>query len=117
MCDVTARARNERSTPRPKWGRLWIVVALTLGALAVLETSLAPSFAERLLECGLTLGGFGGIAVWARRNRAALDCQDWCECAGAQVTIRVIPSRRVEPERLAAPAEPARTEELEEVAR
>ena len=117
MCDVTTRARNERSTPRPKWGKLWIVVAFMLTTLAVLETSLAPSVAERVLECGLTLGGFGAIAVWARRNRAALDCQDWCECAGAQVTMRVIPSRRVEPECSAAPAEPARTEALEEVAR
>ena len=28
------------------------------------------------------------------RNRAALDQQDWCACAGAQVTARVITSLR-----------------------
>jgi hypothetical protein len=63
-----------------------------MGSLAVVEARLVPAFTETLLECGLVFGGFGAMALWARRNRAALDCQKWCECARTQVTIRVIPS-------------------------
>jgi hypothetical protein len=37
------------------------------------------------------------MAQWARRNRAALDHLDWCDCASERVTIRVIASRREAP--------------------
>jgi hypothetical protein len=36
------------------------------------------------------------IALWVRGNRAALDQQDWCECAADTLTVRVIASRRPE---------------------
>jgi hypothetical protein len=49
------------------------------------------------VECGLVLAGFGAMARWARRNRAALDARDWCECA--RFTMRVIPSRQPAPTR------------------
>jgi hypothetical protein len=87
-----------------------------MGALAAVETGLAPGFTETLLECGLVLCGFGAMTVWARRNRVALDYQDWCGCASTRVTMRVIPSRQ--PELSRAERVPEMTPvELEEVAR
>jgi hypothetical protein len=104
--------------PRPQWGKLYTIVALMLAALVAVEIAVAPGLTERGLECGLVLGGFGAMAVWARRNRTALDQQDWCDCAGAKVTMRVIPSRRSEPVCVEHADEPTLVEEtLEEVAR
>jgi len=89
-----------------------------LAALGVLEVVISPGSAQIALECGLALSGFAAIAVWAHRNRTALDQQDWCECAGAKVTMRVIPSRRSEPVRVEHADEHTLVEEtLEEVAR
>jgi len=57
-------------------------------------------------------------AWWTRRNRVALDALSWCECAGATVAIRVIPSRRPTPVGIAEADEPGLGDEkLEEVAR
>jgi hypothetical protein len=69
-----------------------------LSALAAAETGLMPGSAHTLVECGLVLAGFGAMARWARRNRAALDARDWCECA--RFTMRVIPGRPPAPTRL-----------------
>lgn len=80
--------------PRPRWALLYGVGGLAAGALAVIEV-VAPAGGVRTgLGCGLTLGAFAAMARWVRRNRAALDLQEWCECAGARVTVRVIPSRQ-----------------------
>jgi hypothetical protein len=55
---------------------------------------------------------------WTRRNRAALDHLDWCGCASARVTVRVIPSHRRERPRAAGRSMLAPVEaQLEEVAR
>jgi len=97
MCTMTARSSGTRSTPRPQWGRLYLRVSFVLAALAVVESMLSPGPFETVLECGLVLGGIGAIAAWTRRNFVALDQQDWCDCAAAQITVRVIPSRRPEP--------------------
>ena len=40
------------------------------------------------------LGTLGGMALWVHSNRAAVDLQDWCDCAGRTMTIRVIESHR-----------------------
>jgi len=88
-----------------------------VGALAAVETGLGPGFTETVLECGLVLGGFAAMAVWARRNRAALHCQDWCACARTRVTMRVIPSQPPESACSEGGAKPAPIEEPEEVAR
>jgi hypothetical protein len=89
---------------------------LMLAALAVVEALVSPGATLTMLRCGLVLGGFGAMARWTRRNRAALDHLDWCDCASARVTMRLIPSRRGESVRAAdAPAPVEAT--LEEVAR
>jgi hypothetical protein len=117
MYDVTTRPCGSRTTPRPQWGTLYAIAALVLAALAAVEMAVSPGLTERGLECGLVLGGFGAMAVWTRRNRAALDGQDWCGCAGAKVTMRVIASRHPEPARVEAECDLAPARELEEIAR
>ena len=116
MCDSTARSGDFRRIPRPRWGRLWTLVVLVLTALAAIQIVVAPGRVGTTLQCGLALGGFGAMAWWTRRNRVALDALSWCECAGATVAIRVIPSRRPTPVGIAD--EPGLGDEkLEEVAR
>ena len=92
MCDVTPRSESSRMPTRPRWGRLYGLVALLLGALAAVEVVASSGAIETVVQCGLVLGGFGAMARWARRNRVALEQQDWCACAGRQLTVRVIPS-------------------------
>jgi len=89
-----------------------------LAALAVVEVLVTPGPELTALRCGLVLGGFGAMVQWTRRNRAALDHLDWCDCASELVTMRVIPSRRGEPARTAFADRPTPVEAtLEEVAR
>jgi hypothetical protein len=95
-----------------------------LTALAAVETLVAPGAELTALQCGLVLAGFGAIVGWTWRNRAALDHLDWCECASARVTVRVIPSHRRERARVAGEEMPVPIEtqspvevELEEVVR
>ena len=120
MCDARSGSGIHRTTPRPEWGRLYVFAALTVAMLAAVEIVAAPGAFEAGLLGGLALGGFAAMAWWTRRNRAALDCLDWCDCAGAKVTVRVIasrPSRRSEPLR-ARPTYPAiPAEAFEEVVR
>src|SRR3989454_10654895 len=94
MCVMTERSGWLRTTPRPRWGRLYALGGLMLAALAVVEVLVSPRPELTALRCGLVLGGFGAIVQWTRRNRAALDHLDWCDCASERVTMRVIPSRR-----------------------
>jgi hypothetical protein len=95
-----------------------------LTALVIAATLLAPGAELTGLQCGIVVAGFGAMVGWTRRNRAALDRLDWCACAGARVTVRVVPSHR-SGRALAVPADvPVPVEgqtpvvvELEEVAR
>ena len=116
MCGLTERSRGSRTTPRPQWAGLYVLVMLMLAALAVVEALVSPGAKLSMLRCGLVLGGFGTMARWTRRNRAALDHLDWCDCASARVTMRLIPSRRGEPVRAADAPTPVEAT-LEEVAR
>jgi hypothetical protein len=94
------------------------VAGLLLTALAAAEILVAPGAELTALQCGLVLAGFGAMVGWTRRNRAALDHLDWCGCASARVTVRVIPSHRRERARAAVLDMPAPVEaQREEVAR
>jgi len=100
----TARSGRLGTTPRPRWGRLYGLAGLTLAALATVEVFPSSGPPLTALRCGLALGGLVAMAVWARSNRVALEQQD-CECAADTITVRVIPSRRPEPERVEAEEE------------
>ena len=89
-----------------------------LAALATAELVVTPGAELTALQWGLVLAGFGAMVGWTRRHRAALDHLDWCDCASARVTVRVIPSHRREWARAAVADMPAPVEaQLEEVAR
>src|SRR6058998_4232076 len=117
MCGMTERSGDSLAAPRPRWGRLYALAALMLATLAMAEVLVSPGLELTALRCGLVLGGFGAMVQWTRRNRAALDHLDWCDCATERVTMRVIPSRRGEPARAALANRPTPVEAtLEEVA-
>jgi hypothetical protein len=99
-----------------------LLYTATLGhltALALVEV-VQPAHAVRVaLRCLLTLALFATMAVWLRVNRPALDLQNWCECAGQRMTIRVIESRGPKlpptPQELPVIPEPAAEEAYEVV--
>ena len=94
MCGVSEPSRRSRALARPGWGGLYAVAGLMFTALAIVETLVAPGAELTALQCGIVVAGFAGIVGWTRRSRAAFDRMDWCDCASARVTIRVIPSHR-----------------------
>ena len=57
------------------WPTVWTIVAMAI-SLWLLGIALA------------------GMALWLRANRVAVDLQEWCDCAGTTVAVRVIESRR-----------------------
>jgi hypothetical protein len=115
MCD-TPRPPGP-AVVRPRWGLLYGAAFSPLAALAVVEISAPPNVIRTLLRFVFAVGAFVGMAVWVRTSRTALDMLNWCACAGATVTMRVIESRRPSPlTELDAPAHsPARTEEEREL--
>jgi len=62
----------ERSSPRPRWGWLYGIVAVVGGLLTVVEVAIPDGLARRVLECIATLAIFGTIAIWVRVNRVGL---------------------------------------------
>jgi hypothetical protein len=86
-----------------RWVFLHAVALSPLAALAVVEAVGLPHATRILTDCGLVLGTVIGVGWWLRAHRAALDLQEWCECAPRTMTIRVIESRLpVSPERRAS---------------
>jgi hypothetical protein len=81
-------------------------VATPLAVLAVTEAA-GPSTAVRTLaRCALALSAFVAMAWWVRVNRAALDLEQWCDCAGRTITVRAIESHRPAALPLLEPAAP-----------
>ena len=81
------------SAPRPRWRVLYLRL-LVMGAAGVLlaVSSVGPAL-RTALGCALAAGAAGAALGWVRSNAAALDQAEWCECAGATVTARVVLSR------------------------
>jgi hypothetical protein len=99
---------------------LYGVVCPPLAMLGIVEVAAPSAPVRTLLRLALVLGAVAAMAVWVRANRAALDLQDWCECAASTITVRVIESQRpsAPPRADPFPASPAWVEEGEyEVAR
>jgi|RhiMetdeSRZDD1v2_1073273.scaffolds.fasta_scaffold1031896_2 hypothetical protein len=102
MCDTVAEVR--RATSRPRWLGLYAATLPQLVALAVVEIAGPPSAVRAVARCVFALGTFAAMGCWVHASRAALDLQQWCECARRSVTVRVIESRRPEhPHRMAQP--------------
>ena len=97
MCDTTSRGARGSVGDRPRWGALYAATLPQLGALGVVELTQSPQAVRIALRCLLALGVFLAMGAWLRANRPAFDLQDWCDCAGQQMTVRVIESRRPRP--------------------
>jgi hypothetical protein len=89
MCDTSRVA-----VAGPRWGALYAATAPPLTALAIVEVAGPVGVARTALRLALALGAFVGMAVWVHANRPAFDLQNWCDCAGRTMTVRVIESRR-----------------------
>lgn len=102
---------------RPRWGWLYGATLSPLAALAVVEVTAPPSPLGPALRCGLALVTFVTMGTWVWSSRAALDLHDWCPCAPAKMSTRVIESRRPHTASLPAPPDalPAWSEEAEDV--
>ena len=116
MCD-TPRPPGP-TVVRPRWVLLYGAAFSPLAALAVVEVAAPPNAIRTLLRVVFAIGSFAGMAVWVRASRTALDMLDWCACAGATVSVRVIESGRSRPltERGLPSALPAWREEERELA-
>jgi len=107
MCDTTSQAARESVGGRPRWGVLYAATLPQLAALGGLEVVQSPGTVRVALRCLLALGMFLAMGAWLRANRPAFDLQDWCDCAGQQMTVRVIESSRPRP--VAFPLDPPAT--------
>ena len=92
MCHgTTSRGRASAVAP-PRWGLLYAGTLPQLAALAAVEAAHSPHLVRLTLRCLLAVSVFAAMSAWLRSNRPALDLQDWCDCAGDRMTIRVIDS-------------------------
>lgn len=80
---------------RPRWGWLYGVTLPWLAGLAGVEAAGPAGLPRIALRVAMTHGAVTAMGIWIRANRAALDLQDWCDCASETVTVRVIPSRAI----------------------
>jgi hypothetical protein len=97
MCDTTHRGMHGSDVARPRWGLLYGTALPQLAALGALEVVQSPHAVRIALRCLLAFGVFAAMSILLRANRPAFDLQNWCECAGERMTIRVIESRRPQP--------------------
>lgn len=104
MCDTTSQGARGSVGGRPRWGVLYAATLPQLTALGVVEIVQSPQAVRIALRCLLALGVFLAMGAWVRANRSAFDLQNWCDCAGERMTVRVIESRRPRP--LAVPLDP-----------
>src|SRR5678816_172626 len=95
MCD-TPRPPGP-TVVRPRWVLLYGAAFSPLAALAVVDVATPPNAVRTLLRVVFAIGAFAGMAVWVRASRTALNMLDWCACAGATVSVRVIESERSRP--------------------
>src|SRR5215470_18461382 len=97
MCQGATSSGRGSAVAAPRWGVLYAGTLPQLAALGVVEAAYSPHLVRVALRCLIAVGVFATISMWLRTNRPALDLQDWCDCAGAQMTIRVIESRPPQP--------------------
>jgi hypothetical protein len=96
MCQPRASTLSRPAIGRPAWGMLYAAIVPQLAALAAVELGGPPNAVRITLRWALAMGMFAAMGAWVRANRAAIDLQDWCECAPRTITMRVIESRRHE---------------------
>jgi hypothetical protein len=99
MCDTVTLTPG--ATTSPRWLGLYAATVPSLLALGLVEVVSPPNALRTLARCVFTLATFVGMGWWVHSSRAAMDLQQWCDCAPGTITVRVIESSRpAYPERL-----------------
>jgi hypothetical protein len=103
MGEPVGRRAAPRGTSRPRWNRLYAPMVAAIIALAIVEVIPLGDASKTALRLVIAVGTFLALRAWVRRNLAALDQEDWCACASATVSVRVVPSRGAVPAAIEAP--------------
>lgn len=77
---------------RPRWAGLYAIAALAIVALLGVQV-VRPTAVRSALEVVTTVATFVAMLGWVRENGSAIDQLDWCDCAAATLTVRVIASQ------------------------
>ena len=73
--------KNERSVrwegrpPRPTWWLLYLIAALVVAVVGLVQCCVDAAGLRKILESLSVIGGFGLVALWRRENRIALDLE------------------------------------------
>lgn len=59
--------------PRPRWWLMYVIAALLVAAVGLVEMSVQGERLREILESLAVVTGFGLIGVWLRRNRIAME--------------------------------------------
>jgi hypothetical protein len=59
--------------PQPTWWLLYVIAALLVMVVGLLEIFVDAGALRQILEALAVIGGFALIALWRRSNRIALD--------------------------------------------
>ena len=114
MCDAVTPVPGTRSSPR--WLGLYAATVPSLVALGIVEVAAPSNPLRTVARCMFTLATFVGMGWWVHASRAAIDLQQWCDCAPRTITVRVIPSRRPDaPSRVPEPVTMPSTADREDL--
>ncbi len=67
--------RYEWRNTRPRWWLLYVIAALLVAVVGLIELSVDGQRLREILEALAVVAGFGLIGVWLRGNRIALDLE------------------------------------------
>jgi hydrogenase/urease accessory protein HupE len=67
--------RYEWRNTRPRWWLLYVIAALLVAVVGLVELSVDGQQLREILEALAVMTGFGLIGVWLRGNRIALDLE------------------------------------------
>jgi hydrogenase/urease accessory protein HupE len=67
--------RYEWRNTRPRWWLLYVIAALLVAVVGLVELSVDGQRLREILEALTVMAGFGLIGVWLRGNRIALDLE------------------------------------------
>jgi hypothetical protein len=65
--------RSDSRGPQPTWWLLYVIAALLVVVVGLLEIRVEIGALRKVLEALAVIGGFGLVALWRRSNRIAFD--------------------------------------------
>jgi hypothetical protein len=67
--------RDEWRNTRPRWWLLYVIAALLVTVVGLVERSVDGHRLREILEALAVVAGFGLIGIWLRGNRIAFDLE------------------------------------------